>query len=143
MDHLCPGIRLLIVIGYGHRIKFTHRAVSFQYGTRIFPGNRRTGFYLCPNQFRIFTPANSTFGYKIIDTAFPLFISRIPVLHRAVFHFRIFFHDNLHNRCMQLILIPLRSRTSLQIAYIRIILRHDERPFELSCILSIDSEISR
>ncbi len=142
MNHLGTGIRLLIIIGNGNRIKFTDRTVSFQNSTGIFPGNRRSRFNLGPNQFRIFSATQSPFGDKIIYPPFPLLISGIPILYGTVFHFGIFLYDNLHNSGMQLVLIPLRSGTPFQITDISIILSHNQRSFKLSRIPGIDPEIS-
>ena len=143
MNHLRTCIRLLVVISHSHRIKFCCRIITCQDTGRIFPGNRRTGFHLCPGKFAIHSFAVTSLRHKIVYTAFTFGISRIPILNRTVFHFCTVMHDNLYNSSVQLILIPHRSRTSFQIRYIRIIIRHNQRTFKLSRVTGIDTEISR
>ncbi len=43
------------------------------------------------------------FVTKIIDSATPVLVTGIPVLHSAVFHFRPLLADNLHYRGMKLV----------------------------------------
>ena len=100
-------------------------------------------FPLCPGKFAIHSFAVTSLRHKIVYTAFTFGISRIPILNRTVFHFCTVMHDNLYNSSVQLILIPHRSRTSFQIRYIRIIIRHNQRTFKLSRVTGIDTEISR
>ena len=53
MNHLSPRISLLVIVSYGHGVKFADRSVSLQYCTRVFPSYSRTCLYLSPNQFII------------------------------------------------------------------------------------------
>ena len=141
--HLRTRIRLLVVVGYRHRIKFTDGTVPLQYRTGIFPRNRRTGLHLCPNQFGILSPADAPLGDKIVNAPLAVLVAGIPVLHSAVFHLGILFDDNLHDSRVQLIFIPHRSRTAFQVADISLLVRHNQRAFKLTGILRIDTEISR
>ncbi len=76
MDHLRPGIGLLMVMRQRHGIELTHRAIALQDAGRVFPGNRRAGFHLRPGNFRIPAPARAALGDKIIDAAFAFGIAR-------------------------------------------------------------------
>ena len=70
MNHFGAGIGLLVVVGQGHRIKFTDRIVPLQNTTGIFPGDGRSGFHLCPGNFGINAQTFPAFGHEIIDSAF-------------------------------------------------------------------------
>ena len=53
VDHLGAGVRLLAVVGDGHRIEFADRTVALQDAAWIFPRDGRTGFHLGPRNLRI------------------------------------------------------------------------------------------
>ena len=142
MDHFSPRVCLLVIIRHGHGIKFTDRPVALQYRTRVFPSDSRTRLHLCPNQFGIIPFTNTSFGHEIIDTAFPVLISRVPVLHGTIFYLRVLLYHNLHDSRMQLILVPLRSSTSFQITHETFLFRHDQRALKLPRVRRVDSEIS-
>ena len=89
------------------------------------------------------TFAYTPLGHEVEDSAFTLGISRIPVLHRGIFHLCILLHHYLHHGCMELVLIPHRRRASFHIAHIRPLVCHYQSPLELSCTFCIDSEITR
>ena len=143
VNHLRTGIRLLVVVCHSYGIEFGCRVVTCQDAGRIFPGNCRTGFHLCPGQFAVYPFAVATFRHEVIYTALALGITRIPVLDSAVFHFGAVVHDNLHNSGMQLVFITHRCRTTFQVRNVRVIIRHNQRTFKLSRIAGIDTEIGR
>ena len=48
MDHLCPGIGLHMAVGQRYGIEFSCGVVALKNTARVFPGDGRSGFYLCP-----------------------------------------------------------------------------------------------
>src|SRR3990172_3102541 len=60
MNHLRPGISLLVVVGKGYRVKFANRVFSLQNAAGILPGDGRTGFHLCPRDLGVLPHALST-----------------------------------------------------------------------------------
>ena len=56
MDHLRTRIGLLVIIGYGNRVKLTYRVITRQDTARIFPSDRRTGLYLRPRDLATLIP---------------------------------------------------------------------------------------
>ena len=72
MDHLRTRIGLLVIIGYGNRVKLTYRVITRQDTARIFPSDSRTGLYLRPRDLATLTLAQTSFRHKVIDTAFYL-----------------------------------------------------------------------
>ena len=141
MNHLRARIRLLIIIGHGHRIEFPDRVITRQDAAGIFPGNSGTCFHLRPGDLAVISTAKATFRYEVIDTALSILITRIPILYGRIFHLCPFLRDNLHDCRMKLVLITHRSRTSFQITNISVIIRHDQCPLELSRVCRIDTEI--
>ena len=115
--------------------------ITQKYARRIFPCYGRTGFNLCPGDLRMHTFTHSSLGDKIIDAAFTLFISRIPILHGGIFYFRIVEGDDLYDGCMQLILITHGSSASFHVTHIAAFIGDDEGSFKLPCIRSINAEI--
>ena len=143
MNHLCPGIGLLFVVGNGNRIELADRIVALQNTGRIFPGNGRSRFYLRPRDFGIIAAAGRPLGNKVINAAFAVLIAGIPVLNGGIFNFGVFIDNNLHNSGMQLILIALRRRTAFQIRHITFIIGNNQRTLKLPGILGINTKISR
>ena len=72
VDHLRSGICLLVIVGYSNRIELSDRIIAGQDATRVFPGNGRTGFHLCPRNLAAFAFAQAALGHEVIDTAFYL-----------------------------------------------------------------------
>ena len=84
----------------------------------------------------------SPLGHEVKDSSTTVFIARIPVLHRAVFHVGIFERHDFHDCRMKLVFIAHRRRAAFHVAYLRAFVGHDERPLELSRSLGIDTEIA-
>lgn len=140
VNHLGAGVGLLVIVGQGNGIKFASRIVSLQNARRIFPGNRRTGFNLCPGNFGVISAAGRPLGHKIINSAFAVLVSRIPVLNCRIFNFGIFVDDNFDNRRMQLVFVALWRRTALQIADIAFIVGNNQCPFKLAGVSGVDAK---
>jgi hypothetical protein len=82
MHHFCSGIGLLAIISESDGIKLANRVSTLQHTTWIFPGDGRTGFNLRPTNTTAVTPALSTLGHKIVNTANTVLISSVPILNR-------------------------------------------------------------
>src|SRR6516162_2064917 len=81
MDHLCPGIRLLAIVGDRYGVEFADRVVSLEHTAWIFPGNCRAGLDLGPRDFGERTAAGAALRDKVVNPAAALGVARIPVLH--------------------------------------------------------------
>ena len=114
MQHLSARIRLLVVVGYSNGIEFPDRIIPLQNATRIFPGNRRTRFNLCPGDLRV-GERGPPLRDEVIDTTFSILVTRVPVLNGRVFDGRVIECNQLHHRRVKLILVTLRGRAPLQI----------------------------
>ena len=90
MHHFCSGIGLLTIVSESHRVKFTDGVITAQYHARIFPSNRRACLDLGPRNFRAIPRAKPSFGDKVVDSAFAVFIAGVPILDRRVFDFGVF-----------------------------------------------------
>src|SRR6201987_4410255 len=87
-------------------------------------------------------PAVAALGNEIVNPAFALGISRIPVLHRRIFDLRPFERDEFHDRGVQLVLVALRRRAALKIGDITSAVSDNQRALELARVSLIDTEIS-
>ena len=68
---------------------------------------------------------HASFRYKVIDTAFPVLITGIPVLDGRVFYFCTVVGDYLYYCRMQLVFVTHRSGTPFEIAYITVVIGYD------------------
>ena len=141
MDHLCSGVGLLIVVGYGHRIELSDRFVALQHAGGIFPSDSGSGLHLSPGDFGSVTAAKTALRHEIIDTSLAILIAGIPILDSAVFHFRALLYDNLHDSCVKLVFIAHRGCATLKIAHISIIVGYNQGSLKLPRAGSVDSEI--
>src|SRR6185437_5857153 len=82
MDHLGPGIDLLVAVRDRDRIEFAARVVAAQDAARIFPGDGRAGLDLGPGDLRIAAAAIAALGDEIVDPALAFGIAGVPVLYR-------------------------------------------------------------
>ena len=89
------------------------------------------------------TLAYTPLGHEIEYTSLTLGISRIPVLDGRILNLGILLYNNLHHCRMKLVFITHRSSTSLHVTHIRALIRHNQRPLELSCSCRIYTEITR
>ena len=112
MNHLRTGICLLVVIRNCNGVELGGRVIALEDTRRIFPGNRRARLHLRPGKPCVLV-RDTAFGNEIIDTAFPVLVARIPVLHGGVLDFTILMHNDLDNGCMQLVLVPHRRCAAL------------------------------
>src|SRR4029077_7166626 len=69
MQHLGPGIDLLVAVGNSYRVELAARIVAAQNAARIFPGDRRAGLELGPGNLRVDAAAQPALGDEIVDAA--------------------------------------------------------------------------
>ena len=143
MDHLGAGIGLLVVIGEGYRIEFTHRVIAFEHATGILPGDGRARLDLGPADARVIALAHAPLGYKIVDATHSVGITCVPVLHRGVLDIGAFQRDQFDHGRMQLVGIELRRRAALEVAHLGALFGHDQRALELAGFLGVDAKVGR
>src|SRR5690606_18558655 len=122
-------------------VELTDGVIAFQYAGRVFPSDSRAGFDLSPRDLGVVTSADTSFGYKVIDTAFSFFIAWIPVLDGGVFHLSMRACVDLHYGSVQLIFVTGRRCTAFQVADVGFVICHDQRSFELAGVGSVDPEV--
>ena len=84
----------------------------------------------------------SPLGHEVKDSSLAIFITRIPVLDRAVFHICIFQCNDFHDSGMKLVLVAHRSGAALHITQCRTFVSNDESTLKLTGSLRIDTEIT-
>ena len=141
VDHLRPGVGLLVIIGESDRVELTHRVVTLQDAARIFPGDGRSGLHLRPRDLRVHTQAFAAFGNEVVNTALAFFVSRVPVLHGGVLDLCVIERNQLNYRSMQLVLIADRGGAAFQIAHVGALVGNDQRALELARLRSVNAEI--
>lgn len=82
-----------------------------------------------------------TFRDEVIDTATPLSVTRIPVLHCGVFHLGVFLHHNLDNGGMKLVFVAHRSGATFEIRDVTTVVADNEGALKLSRVSRVDAEI--
>src|SRR6185369_8701822 len=143
VDHLGPGVGLLMMIGQRDRIELADRVVTEQHTGRIFPGDRRTGFNLGPGDLGVDALAQAALGDEVVDLADAVLVARIPVLYRGILDLGVVIGDELDHRRMQLVGVELGRRTAFEIRDVAALFRHDQRALELPRFLRVDAEIGR
>ena len=114
--------------------------LSFENAGRIFPGDSRACFHLCPADLGFFV-ADAALGHEIEDTSFPFCISGIPVLYSAVLDLRTFQSNEFHHGGVQLILVPHGGSASFEITHIGSLVCNEQGAFELTGSRFVDAEI--
>ena len=143
MHHLSTGICLLTVVRQRDRVELANRFITLQQNTRVFPGNGRTGFHLCPRNLGPLATTSTPFSHKIVNTTATFSIPGIPVLHCRVLYLGPF-HCHQFNHCgMQLVFVSHRRSTTLEITHVTSLICHNQRPFKLPCVQGINSKVSR
>src|SRR5215469_5572289 len=141
MDHLGPGIGLLIVVGQRHRVKLTHRVIALQNTARILPSDGRAGLHLSPGDLGILAQALAALGDEVVDSALAFLVAGIPVLHSRVLDGRVVVRDQLDHRGVQLVLIAHGRGAAFEIADISAFVSDDQRALELAGVLGVDPEV--
>ena len=80
VDHFGARVGLLHVIGNCDRVEFSLAVVTAQNARWVFPRHGRAGFHLSPHHLGAITATIGAFGHEIIDAAYPVFITGVPVL---------------------------------------------------------------
>ena len=142
MDHLCTRVRLLIIVRHGDRIKFARRVIAHQNATRIFPGNGRAGFNLCPRNLGIYAQTLAALRNEVVNAATALFIAGVPVLYRRITDLGVVQGNQLHDSRVQLVVVAHGRRATFQVTDVAALVRDDQRAFELTRVACVDSKIS-
>ena len=143
MDHLCAGISLLTVVGQCYRIELANGLVTAQHHAGVFPSNRRSSLNLGPGDLCPRPCTQAALGDEVVNAALTVLITGIPVLHRAVFDFRVAQGHQLYHGCMQLVLVAHRGRTPFEVAHMRSLVRNNQGALKLSCIALVDPKVGR
>ncbi len=141
MDHLGACVGLLVIVGNRDGIEFALAVITAQDARWVFPCDGRACFHLGPHDFGAIATAICAFRHKVIDAADAVFIPRIPVLHRGIFHFGVFFDDDFNDRCVQLRDITLWCGTPFEVGHIGPFVRNDQCALKLACVFCVDAEI--
>ena len=118
MDHLGPGIGLLVVVGDGDGIERADRIVALQHAARVLPRDRRACLDLGPGDFRPVAPAGAPLGDEVVDAALAVLVAGIPVLDGRILDLCIVQRDQLDDRGVELVLVPHRRGAAFEIAHI-------------------------
>jgi hypothetical protein len=89
--------------------------IAAQDTARVFPGDRRTGFHLGPDDLRTRTATIAALGHEVVDAADPVLVARIPVLHRRVLDAGVIQRHQLDHGGMQLVLVAHRRGAAFKI----------------------------
>ena len=141
VNHFGARVGLLVVVGHGNGVELAHGVVAQKHAARVFPSDGRTRLDLRPRNLGAVTAAEASLCDEVIHAALTVLVTRIPVLHRGVFHFGIRLGDDFHDGGMELVFVALRSRAAFHVTHIRAFVGHDERALKLACVGRIDAEI--
>src|SRR5437588_6092468 len=84
VDHLRSGISLLIVVRERDGIELAYRVVALKNAAGIFPSDSRSSLNLCPRNLRVHAATRAALGNEVVDTAFSLLVSGIPILNGRI-----------------------------------------------------------
>ena len=90
---------------------------------------------------RTVATAITPLGDEVIDAAFALGITRVPVLHRRVLDGGVTQRDQLNHRGMQLVFIAHRGCTAFKITDITAFVGNDQGAFELAGFGFINTKV--
>lgn len=85
--------------------------------------------------------AHASLGDKVEDTALALRIPGVPVLDSTVLDLCIFFRRELHNCCVELIVVVGRSCATLEVGNVRAVLCDDKGALKLASVCCVDAEV--
>src|SRR5580658_143295 len=141
VDHLGAGIGLLVVVGKRHGIEFADRVIADQQTAWIFPGDGGAGFDLCPGDLGVDSAAGAALGDEVVDTATPLLVAGIPVLHGGVLDLGVIERNQLNHGRVQLVGVAHRRGAAFQVTDVSTFVGDDQGTLELAGVLGVDAEI--
>ena len=141
VNHLRARIGLLVIVRHGDGIELAHRIVARKDATGVFPRDSGAGLHLRPRNLAAFAFAEAALRDEVVDSALPLLVARIPVLHGRVFHLGMVVGDDFHDGGMELVLVAHRGGAPFEVRDVGFVVRHNEGALELPRVLRIDSEI--
>src|SRR5690606_37167186 len=134
VDHLRPGIGLLVVVRHGHGVELADGVRAAQDAARVFPRDRGARLDLRPRDLRVGAAAFAALRHEVVDAAPAFLVAGIPVLHGRVLDLGALERDELDDRRVELVLVAHRRRAALEIAYVAAFVGYDQRAFELARI---------
>ena len=84
---------------------------------------------------------NTAFGNEVIDSAFAVGVTRVPVLHRGVFYFCIIQSNQFYNGSMQLIFITHGRGAPFQVTNVAAFVGNNKCALKLACITFVNPKI--
>ena len=88
--------------------------------------------------FEVRTAAIAALGHEVVDTAFAVLITRIPVLHGRVFNFCVIEGHQLDNGRMQLVFVAHRRRATFEVTDVAAFVGDHQGALELTGIGCVD-----
>src|SRR6266851_8346633 len=79
VDHLGAGVRLLMVVGDGHRVELADGVVALQDAARVLPGDGGARLHLRPGDLRALALALPALGHEVVDAALAVLVPGVPV----------------------------------------------------------------
>ncbi len=141
VDHLGPGVGLLVVVGHRDRVELADRILAVEHAARVLPGHRRAGLDLGPRNLTARALTQPALGHEIVDAALALGVARVPVLHGRVLDLGILERDELDHCGVELVLVAHRRGAAFEVGNVRALVGDDQRALELAGVLGIDAEI--
>ena len=141
VDHLGAGVGLLHVVGQGYRVELPHRVIALKNAGRVLPGDGRASLDLGPTDVAAGPATGASLGNEVVDAAAAFLVAGIPVLDGGVLDGGILEGHQFHHRGVKLILVAHRRGAPFKIADVASLVGDDERPLELTGVLSVYAEI--
>ena len=142
VEHLGPGVGLLVIVGDGDGVELADRVVALQDAARVLPGDGRAGLHLRPGDLGV-GGRLAALGHEVVDAALAVLVAGIPVLHRRVLDGRVVERHQLDHRRVELVLVAHRGRAPFEVAHRGALVGHQQRPLELPGLRRVDAEVGR
>src|SRR5690606_35413353 len=140
VDHLGAGVRLLEIVGEGHRVEFADAVVPLEDAARVLPGDRRARFHLGPGDMGI-PVGDAAVGDEVVDAARALGVPGVPVLHRGILDAGAVQGHQFHHRGVELVLVPHGRGAAFEVADVAALVGDDQGALELPGLGFVDAEV--
>src|SRR5207253_9973292 len=105
VDHLGARVRLLAVVGHGHRIELADRVVALQDTAGVLPRDRRAGLDLRPRNLGAPAATRAALGPAIVAPGPSRFVPRVPARNGRVLDGSTVDRDVLNDRRLPLVFV--------------------------------------